>query len=231
MFDLETNRFLLFADLKLHDGLNGDHEGGDDGEEEKTNSQLTRRISLLVKELRLKADEADQLKTANEALTEENANLRNLNANIRSNLARRREQEEEEEERRKEVERSCDDDDEGANINNNNDSRERYRHLEEKIRSLEAQVELYRRQLKENNNKENDDTNCDKEEEEVEETVEAAEEVIVPMEDLPVQGPIPKEPDFWDPRGGRSSNRTSRILSFFPRLTRALINNSANKTS
>ena len=221
-----ANLFSLFADLKLHDGLNGDHEGGDDVDKEKTNSQLTRRISLLVKELRLKADEADQLKTANEALTEENANLRNLNANIRSNLARRREQEEEEK-RRKEVERSCD---EGANINNNNDIRERYQHLEEKIRSLEAQVELYRRQLKEKN-KENDDTNCDKEEEEVEETVEAAEEVIVPMEDLPVQGPIPKEPDFWDPRGGRSSNRTSRILSFFPRLTRALINNSANKTS
>lgn len=177
------------------------HEGeviNGDTETETTNSQLSRRVSLLVKELRLKSEEAEQLKTANEALTEENANLRHLNATIRSNMARRK--------------------DEEVKVESKETDDERYHLLEEKVRSLEAQIEVYKRKLKasqdqllEQQQQVNNNNN-----EEGDKEVEAAEEAI-PIEDLPVQGPIPKEPDFY------RSNRKSRIWSFFPRLTRALI--------
>ena len=58
---------------------------------------------------------------------------------------------------------------------------------------------------------------------EMAEEVQPSESEQIKMEDLPVQGPIPKEPDeklYWSPRNNQ--NR-SRIWSFFPKFTKSFI--------
>lgn len=90
--------------------------------------------------------------------------------------------------------------------------------LQAKMEELQEELDLYKMKLKmsEKNLEDtvksvcetNDNNNYTEDQEE-----------IIKMEDLPVQGPIPKEPDeklFYN-------RNTSRIWSFFPRLTKSLI--------
>ena len=157
---------------------------------------------MLCNEVEQKKDEIDNLKSQNDALHEENQHLRNLMLSIRE----------------KEAQSSI----HKGTTENGNDALGEKAILEEKIKSLEDAIEMYKLRLKMaessiTNGKEvieqvNDRNNNENEKDELQEAEEA-----IAMEDLPVQGPIPKEPDeklfFRD--------RKSRIWSFFPRLTRA----------
>ena len=97
--------------------------------------------------------------------------------------------------------------DQHNDTNNNDDEwRERINILEEKLIVIKQQLE----------SKQNDII-------EMAEEVQPSESEQIKMEDLPVQGPIPKEPDeklYWSPRNNQ--NR-SKIWSFFPKFTKSFI--------
>ena len=188
---------------------------GDDQEREKlkhTNfietERLKSRINSLYKEIESKNDEIDNFKVINNSLTEENENLKQMIANFYlANISSA----------------TIDID---ANVSTKCDNNNLI--LKEKIKSLEEEIEIYKmileskitpKILPDNEILSHNDKNNNIEQRQLAKSNNDIEEQLK-MEDLPVQGPIPKEPDeklYFFPR------RKSRIWSFFPRLTRALM--------
>lgn len=168
--------------------------------------RLKTRINMLCREIELKKDENDYLKSQNDDLSTENQKLKNIMLVTNKTIGA--------------ITSGADPLHREKNFQNVDDKNR----LEEKIRSLEEEIEMYKLRLTMSQTtmeaSTSDNTALNDKNNNIEKAEDVLQEEQVKMEDLPVQGPIPKEPDekLFNLR-----DRKSRIWSFFPRLTRALI--------
>ncbi|KAJ6221381.1 hypothetical protein RDWZM_007193 [Blomia tropicalis] len=160
-----------------------------------TVDKLKQKIEALNKDLEIKADDIDQLRKRNKKLLEENLSFQNIITQIGENISY-----------------------DTCSHNNCIRKESEFEELKQKIKLHEKELEIYRLKLAKMKQPSFESSHSDRNNNS---QIELAEEAIIRMEDLPVQGPLPKEPD--EKRFFKVSNRKSQIWSFFPRLTRALI--------